>query len=215
MKIFQGDDENSGSFLLVALVVKIWWQRCWEEELKVADCSLHCDIKRTKEGSPLIQHLLGGRLWKVPVWTPTEHNAQVWQCHWGQKDNNGKLIVTVENVHSEVNLNHRLSLPGQFGEGEWEGGGCVTMCVFCKLCRSFEASTALFGIPNPLVDLEKLSLPAKNTLLRAEPQWSLGSWLRITVPSRRNGELSHKTDLDEIIGLSARVQIDGQDATLA
>lgn len=61
MKNSQGDAENSESFLLVALVVKIWWQRCWEEKLKVADCSLHCDIKWTKEGPPLIQHLLSGR----------------------------------------------------------------------------------------------------------------------------------------------------------
>lgn len=86
--------------------------------------------------------------------------------------------MTVENAHSEVNLNHTLSLPGQLGGGgggDGRGGSCVTMCVFCKLCRSVEASTALLGIPNPLVDLEKLSLPAKNTLLRAEPQWGLGS----------------------------------------
>lgn len=71
IKKFSKDAENIGSFLLEALVVKIWWQRCWEEELKVADCSLHCDIKWTKEGSPLIQHLLSGRLRKVPVWTPS------------------------------------------------------------------------------------------------------------------------------------------------
>lgn len=58
----QGDAEDSESLLLVALVVKIWWQSCWEEQLKVADRSLHRDIKGTKEGSPLVQHLLSGRL---------------------------------------------------------------------------------------------------------------------------------------------------------
>lgn len=105
------------SFLLVALVVKIRWQSCWEEELKVADCSLHRDIEWTKEGSPLIQHLLSGRLWKVPAWTPS-----TWQgCHWNQirQMKSSKCVKSIEI--------HTLSPPGQLGEEFY----AALLCVFC------------------------------------------------------------------------------------
>lgn len=68
------------------------------------------------------------------------------------------------------------------------------------------------GIPNPLEDLEKLSLPAKNTSPRLRA--SAAGYKSLSLLAR-NRKLSHKTDLDEIIGLSALVQIEGQVATLA
>ena len=51
--------------LLEALVVEFWGQGGWQEEVKVADGSLHGDVEGAEQRPPLFKHLLGGRLWEI------------------------------------------------------------------------------------------------------------------------------------------------------
>lgn len=50
-----------------ALLVLLGGHDGGQEELKVADGTLHGDVKRTQQRTPLLQHLLGGRLRKISV----------------------------------------------------------------------------------------------------------------------------------------------------
>ena len=50
---------------LEALVVEVWGQGGRQEEVKVADGSLHGDVEGAEQRPPLLQHLLGGRLWEI------------------------------------------------------------------------------------------------------------------------------------------------------
>lgn len=58
-------DPRGYELLLEAFVVLFWGHDGGQEELKVADGFLHGDIKGTQQRSPLIQHLLCGRLREI------------------------------------------------------------------------------------------------------------------------------------------------------